>query len=76
MTEPERLQEQHRLAHLLKGVVRGAEKCMTPLREGFINSNDYDETRKTIERLDVEIKKVHLDIENNLNSGEKDEGNN
>lgn len=63
------LQEQCRLAFQLKGIINRAEICVSKLRNGFLDDNDYNEMCKTIGRLDREILEVNVQIVNGLNSG-------
>ncbi len=54
-------QECNRLVCLLKGVINQAEICTSKLKNGFLNTEDFNETQKTIERLNVEIAQLLLD---------------
>jgi len=66
------LVEIRRLASLLLEVVNKAERCVSKLRNGFVEQTDTHETRKTIERLQVEILQIDIDADDALN-GEADD---
>ncbi len=66
MNDIHRLQEVNRLTFKAKGVLRTLEKCVSKLRSGFLNDHDLYETKKTINRLDCEIRQINLDIEDKL----------
>ena len=61
------LVEIRRLASLLLQVINNAEICVSKLRNGFIEQIDTYETRKTIERLQVEILQIDIDADEALN---------
>lgn len=66
MADKERLKEEHRLAFRVVGTLNALEKCVSNLKNGFLNTNDFEETKKTIRRLHIEILQIDSDIEEGL----------
>jgi hypothetical protein len=61
MNEHEKLKEECRLVFRTIGILNTLEKCVSNLKNGFLNTNDFEETRKTINRLHLEILQVDSD---------------
>lgn len=57
MTEKERLQLEHRLAFRLVTILNTLEKCVSKVKNGFLN-DDYHETESTINRLHSEVMEI------------------
>ena len=66
MTDSERLKEEHRLAFRAVGILNTLEKCVSNLKNGFLNTSDFEETKKTIRRLHIEVLQIDSDIEERL----------
>lgn len=66
MNEQEKSREEHRLAFKAIGILNTLEKCVSNLKNGFLNTNDFEETRKTINRLHIETLQIDSDIEEML----------
>lgn len=64
--EHEKLKEEHRLAFRVTGILNTLEKCVSNLKNGFLNTNDFEETKKTISRLHLETLQIDSDIEEML----------
>ncbi len=61
--------EKHRLAFLLMGILNATEKCVSALRNGFVDQVDFNETKKTINRLRKELHEIDTDLVNKLDKG-------
>ncbi len=65
MTEKEKLQLQHRLAFLLVTILNTLEKCVSKVRNGFLD-DDFHETQTTIDRLHSEVMEIDSEISERL----------
>lgn len=61
--------EIHGLAFKTLGILNELEKCVSALRDGFLNSTDFTETKKTIQRLQLETLQLDKDVVEALNHG-------
>jgi len=66
MNEYEKSLQEHRLAFKIVGILNTLEKCASNLKNGFLNTNDFEETKKTINRLHIEMLQVDSEIEEML----------
>lgn len=66
MNKHEKLLEEHRLAFKAIGILNTLEKCVSNLKNGFLNTSDFEETKKTINRLHLETLQIDSDIEEML----------
>ena len=66
MNNAEKTRERHQLAFKVTRILNKLEICVSKLRTGFLDNNDFCETKKTIKRLQMEIAEVDTDIVENL----------
>jgi len=55
--------EKYRLTFLLKETLNRLEKTVSKLKNGFLDDNDFMETKKTINRLHIETNQICNEIE-------------
>jgi hypothetical protein len=61
--------EIHRLHFLAMGILHKLEESLSKLRDAFLTDDDYEEARKTINRLHSETLALDKDVMDKLNGG-------
>ena len=63
--------ERGRLVYSAMRILNVLEECVSKLRTGFVDSNDYYETEKTMKRLESELLNINVNL-SDLENGKKE----